>query len=191
MKKIITLLLNIIIHFIRREALKIGRKTQIELRKVVFNAGCFLQVGENSNINASIRFDKDKSKIIIGNRTYIGNSLIVASERVTIGDDVLIAWGCTIVDHNSHSVHWGERQNDVLNWNVGKKDWKTVKMKPVIISDKVWIGFNTIILKGVSIGEGAVIGAGSVVTGDVPPFTIYAGNPARLIREIKPGDRPE
>jgi galactoside O-acetyltransferase len=61
--------------------------------------------------------------------------------------------------------------------------------KPVKIEDKVWIGFNSIILKGVTVGEGAIVGAGSVVTKDVPPYTIVAGNPARIIRELTPEER--
>ena len=56
-------------------------------------------------------------------------------------------------------------------------------------NSKVWIGFNAIILKGVTIGEGAVVGAGSVVTKDVLPWTVVAGNPARLIREISENER--
>jgi acetyltransferase-like isoleucine patch superfamily enzyme len=58
-----------------------------------------------------------------------------------------------------------------------------------MISDFVWIGANVIILKGVTIGEGAIVGAGSVVTKDVPPYTIVAGNPARIIREIPENER--
>jgi acetyltransferase-like isoleucine patch superfamily enzyme len=67
----------------------------------------------------------------------------------------------------------------------GITDWKNIKMADIIIEDKVWIGFNVIILKGVKIGEGAVIGAGSVVTKDVPPYHIVAGNPAKIIKKIK------
>jgi acetyltransferase-like isoleucine patch superfamily enzyme len=59
-----------------------------------------------------------------------------------------------------------------------------VVVKPVRIGDKSWIGLNVIILKGVEIGEGAVVAAGSVVTKNIPPWTIAAGNPARVIREI-------
>jgi hypothetical protein len=87
------------------------------------------------------------------------------------------------VDHNSHATDWTSRKNDVVAWGQGKKDWSGVTIKPVKISDRVWIGLNAIILKGVTIGEGAIVGAGSVVTKDVPPYTIVAGNPARIIRE--------
>jgi galactoside O-acetyltransferase len=65
------------------------------------------------------------------------------------------------------------------------KNWTGVKHAPIIIKDKAWIGFNCIILKGVTIGEGAVVGAGSVVTENVPDYAVVAGNPARLIRYTK------
>ena len=64
-----------------------------------------------------------------------------------------------------------------------------VKISPVRINDRAWLGFNSIILKGVTIGEGAIIGAGSVVTKDVPAYTIVAGNPARIIQEIPLNER--
>jgi acetyltransferase-like isoleucine patch superfamily enzyme len=57
-------------------------------------------------------------------------------------------------------------------------------MSPVVIEDKVWIGFNVIILKGVRVGEGAVVAAGSVVTKDVPPYCVVAGNPAHVVKEL-------
>lgn len=65
------------------------------------------------------------------------------------------------------------------------KKWDVVKEAPIIIKDKAWIGMNVIVLKGVTIGEGAVIGAGSVVTRDVPDWTVVGGNPAKEIKSIE------
>ena len=74
------------------------------------------------------------------------------------------------------------------NW-ILNKDWTNVKMAPVIIENKVWIGFNAAILKGVTIGEGSVIGAMSIVTKNIPPYSIVAGNPARILRDIPENER--
>jgi acetyltransferase-like isoleucine patch superfamily enzyme len=72
----------------------------------------------------------------------------------------------------------------VRDWYYDKKDWTHVVVKPVRICDKAWVGLNVIILTGAEIGEGVVVAAGSVVTKSVQPWTIVAGNPARVIREI-------
>lgn len=133
--------------------------------------------------NGSVAADRPSAIVTIGKNTYFGGSRIVVAERVDIGDDVLISWGCTIVDHNSHPLAWAERADDVRKYYSGAKDWSNVGIAPVKIGNKAWIGFNAIILKGVTIGEGAIVASGSVVTKDVAPFTIVGGNPARLIRE--------
>ena len=67
---------------------------------------------------------------------------------------------------------------------IRNKDWGCVNSQPIVIEDDAWIGMNCIILKGVTVGRGAVVGAGSVVTKDVPPWTLVAGNPARVIKEL-------
>ncbi|MDE6498662.1 MAG: hypothetical protein K2L21_08380 [Muribaculaceae bacterium] len=110
-----------------------------------------------------------------------------------VGSNVTIAWGCTIYDHDSHSVDFEERRRDIddelrdirngVNF-IANKNWEVVRSKPIRIEDDAWIGMNCIILKGVTIGEGAIVGAGSVVTRDVPAWTVVAGNPARVVKEI-------
>jgi galactoside O-acetyltransferase len=167
----------------------IGRESVINYRRIVGKKGVSLNVGASSIVEASIIFDKEDSAVSIGDRTFIGASLIACAEKVEIGNDVLISWGCSIVDHNSHALDWSSRKNDVIAWRQGKKDWTNVKVKPVKISDRAWVGFNSIILKGVTIGEGAIIGAGSLVAKDVAPYTIVAGNPARFIREVSLDER--
>ncbi|WP_305076294.1 DapH/DapD/GlmU-related protein [Pseudanabaena sp. lw0831] len=149
---------------------------------------CAINIDEQSQVEGSICFDGDNATIAIGKRVFM-NGYLIAAQSIEIGDDVLISWGVTIVDHNSHAISFSERSQDVVNWRLGKKDWTNVKIAPIKISNKVWIGFNSIILKGVTIGEGAIVGAGSVVTKDVPAWTIVAGNPARVIREILEDER--
>jgi len=138
----------------------------------------------------SCRFslDRPSARITVGDRCYIGRSHLVAAECIEIEDDVIVSWGVTIVDHNSHVLDWSGRSRDVADWRVGQKDWSGVAVKPVRLKRRCWIGFQASILKGVTVGEGAVVGACSVVTRDVPPYSVVAGNPARLIRKLDAPD---
>lgn len=157
-------------------------------------------IGSNSVLQCAITLERDRGTVHIGNSTFIGSSRLICANRIEIGNDVLIAWNCTIVDHDAHSSNWYERSQDVANWRRGlldgvseaaaSKDWSVVPSGPVYIKDKVWIGFGSTVLKGVTVGEGAIIGAGSVVTRDVPPWSVAAGNPARVLKQLEPQSRP-
>lgn len=152
---------------------------------VQWQQGCSVTVGEKCDVQAmTVSFDRPGAHVRIGNRTFIGRSMLVAAEGIEVGDDVLVAWGCTFADHDSHSLDFEERRSDVENWLVGRKDWTHVRRSPVRIGDKAWIGFGCIVLKGVEIGEGAVVAAGSVVTRDVAPWTLVAGNPAKFVKHL-------
>lgn len=150
----------------------------------------FMEIGNDSIINGNYVFDTAQGKIKIGDRTFIGGGIFICIDEISIGNDVLISWGCTITDNNSHSTISSERADDVPDWKKGIdenkiglfKNWENVKRAPVRIKDKAWIGFNSIILKGVTIGEGAIVAAGSVVTKDVPDHAIVGGNPAVFIK---------
>jgi acetyltransferase-like isoleucine patch superfamily enzyme len=170
------------------ECLKIDSSSKFQRGQCSLKKGCLIVVLENSIVEGQLFFDREDAKILIGKRSFV-NGTIISAKQVDIGDDVMISWGVTISDHNSHAMAFSQRQNDVMEWRVGKKDWSNVKISPVKICDKVWIGFNAIILKGVTVGEGAIIGAGSVVTKDVRPWTVLAGNPAKCIREIPEEER--
>ena len=175
--------------------IEIGYNTNLFLNRVSIRNKVenkkYLKIGNNSQIEGFIIFETNTGSIEIGSRTYIGDSKLISIENITIGDDVLISWGCTIVDNNAHSLISSERLKDVYDWKRGVdenkiglyKDWTLVERKPIVIKDKAWIGFNSIILKGVTIGEGAIVAAGSVVTKDVPDYTIVGGNPAKHIKE--------
>ena len=160
----------------------------LDISRVQLKNGCLVTIDEYTQVDGVLVCERENASISIGKRVFMNGSLL-AAQRIDIGDDVLIAWGVTVVDHNSHSISFSQRAEDVVNWRVGKKDWTHVKIAPVKIHSKAWIGFNSIILKGVTIGEGAVVGAASVVTKDVPAWTVVAGNPARVIREIPENER--
>lgn len=90
----------------------------------------------------------------------------------------MIGAGCQFYDNDFHPL--------ISEYRVGdKRDDSHTKSKEIIIEDKVFIGASSIILKGTHIGEGAIIGAGSVVSGNVPPYEIWAGNPARYIKNTQ------
>lgn len=147
--------------------------------------GGYIQVGDNCRIEGRLICHRKNSRIIIGSRTSIGGGAVVeALNQVVIGDDCLLSHHVTIQDHNSHPVEWKYRKDDVLNWIAGRKDWTHVRQADVIIGPKCWIGTRAIILKGVKLGEGSVVGAGAVVTKSFLPYSLIAGNPAKLIRYL-------
>lgn len=182
-------LLDLPFRLANRNSLQIARTSKVRHRAIRLLPGCTVRVGDRSMLQAKVLFDRSNAALSLGARTFIGNSTIVIASRVEIGDDVLVAWGCTIVDHDSHALRFSDRKDDVTNWHDGKKDWSHVEIRPVTIRDKVWIGLNAIILKGVMVGEGSIVAAGSVVTHDVPPYVVVAGNPARVVRELSPDER--
>jgi galactoside O-acetyltransferase len=154
-----------------------------------------VKIGKRTIAECQFIFESDKGEIVIGENTFIGNSNLISRNKIEIGNNVTISWGCWIYDHNSHSLDIGDRIEDHeqaypfyaherKNLYLGK-NWETVKSAPIKICDKVWIGFNSIILKGVTIGEGAIVGAGSVVAKDVEPWTVVAGNPAKIVKRLK------
>jgi len=172
-------------------AVKIGRGSSIAWRRIRNVKGNSLLVGEDSIVHADISFEEAGGEIRIGNRSFIGRSHLVCYRSLTIGDDVIMSWGVTIVDHDSHSINWEERRDDVVDWAKGQKSWQHVAHAPVVVQDKAWIGFNVSVLKGVTIGERAVVGACSVVTHDIPPYALAVGNPARVVRSLAPATLSE
>ena len=164
----------------------VGRGSTIAWRRIRRVTGNALSIGEDSIVHADVSFEETGGKIQIGSRTFIGRSHLICYRSLVIGDDVIMSWGVTIVDHDSHSINWMDRRNDVREWGEGRKNWEQIAHAPVVVSDRVWIGFNVSVLKGVTIGEGAVIGACSVVTQDIPPYALAVGNPARVIRALSP-----
>lgn len=139
---------------------------------VLLNSRSF---GYHINMHSPVKLatSKPEAKIIIGENSRIHGTCIHAYERIEIGKNCLIAANCQIIDSNRHELDFKNPENRLKNSD---------KSKPVFIHDNVWIGANSIILPGVTIGEGGVVAAGSIVTKDVPPFTLVGGNPAKIIK---------
>lgn len=153
----------------------------------------YVTIGDNTILDCQILFESSTGEISIGNNVFIGRSTLICKSKIEIEDNVFIAGGSCIYDHNSHSLDYREREKDItqqlIDYKNGSlfienKNWDVVDNKPIKICSNAWIGMNCIILKGVTIGEGAIVGAGSVVTKNVPAWTVVGGNPAVVIKEL-------
>jgi acetyltransferase-like isoleucine patch superfamily enzyme len=114
------------------------------------------------------------SIIEIGDDVGMSGCSITALNQIRLGNRILIGSGVLITDNDGHAIN---PENRHLN--------KDIASAPINIEDDVFIGARAIILKGVRIGEGAVVGAGAVVTKNVPPFAIVAGNPAQIVGDSR------
>jgi len=140
-----------------------------------------IEIGDDVTIHSVITFAAgkvfDEPIIRIGNNSYIGSRVSISvAKEVSIGDNCYIADNIIIRDNDGHPIDKKKRYEEqpVIEEDV----------KPVKIGGHVWIGSGSIILKGVQIHEGAIVGSGSVVTRDVPPFSIVAGNPAKVVKTL-------
>lgn len=137
--------------------------------------GDHVRIRENAWIQATSRLHEPGAGASIGDNTYIGpNVYLGAGGRVRIGKNVVMGAYIQILAENHEFDQPGKTISE-----------QGVTRKGIVIEDDVWIGNLAVILDGVSVGRGSVIGAGSVVTKNVPPYSVAAGNPARVIRERK------
>ncbi|PYK06229.1 MAG: acyltransferase [Verrucomicrobia bacterium] len=112
----------------------------------------------------------------------------MAEEKIEIGSHCLISWNVGIADSDFHPLEPAQRLIDaqaLAPYFKNRPQRPKLKTAPVKIADNVWIGMNAIILKGVSIGENAVVAAGSVVSKSIPSNTVVAGNPAVAVRQLR------
>ena len=150
-----------------------------------------IRVGAHTHLKGELLTFAHGGEISIGEYCYVGEqSHIWSAARISIGDRVLISHNVNIFDSLTHPISPAERhrhyQHIITRGHPAQVD---LGEAPVRIGNDAWIGCLAIVLRGVTIGEGAIVGAGSVVSEDVPPFSIVAGNPARVVRELKPDER--
>lgn len=143
-----------------------ARATIVMYKGSVFHAAGRVKLGPGVGIVTS-----HHARLTIGDNTYItADSVIYCSKEIEIGRDCAIAWNTTITDTDFHQMIYPDIEDKGIN-------------KPIKIGDKVWIGCNSTILKGVTIGDNSVIGANTLVNKDVPPNSLAVGNPMKIIRE--------
>lgn len=144
-------------------------------------------IGNNCHIYGMLLIYQYSGTIRIGSDCSLGPySRIVSVDKVEIGNRVLIAHNVNIIDNISHPIDARERYKDFISsYTEGMKECD-IKASAITIEDDVWIGFNSTIMRGVKIGKGAIIGAGSFVAKDVEPWTVNVGNPLRCIRVLDP-----
>ena len=147
-----------------------------------------IQIGANTHIRGELTLFGHGGEISIGSWCYVGEqSRLWSGKEIHIGDRVLIAHQVSIMDNLTHPISSPERAHHFREIvTTGHPREIDLGDKPVHIEDDVWIGCNSVILHGVTIGHRSIVGAGSVVTRDVPPDVIVGGNPARIIKEISP-----
>lgn len=137
-------------------------------------SGCSFAIGENATCS-------------VGDFTLLNGAILMVEERIEIGSHCLISWGVGIADSDFHPLDPAQRRIDaqaLAPFFEGRPPRPQLRTAPVIIGDNVWIGMNTVVLKGVTIGDNSVVAAGAVVTKDVSPNVVVAGNPAQVVREL-------
>jgi acetyltransferase-like isoleucine patch superfamily enzyme len=148
-----------------------------------------VSIGSRSLFMGEINVIAEGAKVRLGDWCFVGpGAKLWAMESIDIGSRVFISHGVQVFDNNSHSLSAVERHQRFKELRtVGRHlTPEAVVHRAIRIEDDVWIGFNSAIMKGVTVGRGAVIGAGSIVTHDVEAYSIVVGNPARVVGESKP-----
>lgn len=166
-----------------------GKNVVISCDSRISNCGQ-ITFGDNTWMYGVINtFPHNKDcKVNIGADCYIGDQTrIWAAKKVVIGNRVLIAHNVNIFDTTTHPIDKqirAEHERIVKTKGMPNEQYDTIYETPIIIGNDVWIGCNSVVLRGVTIGEGAIVSAGSVVTQDVPPNTMVAGNPAVVVKQL-------
>ncbi len=170
----------------RRLVTEFGADTVVAGRPEIRHGSATIVIKSRSLIEGRLVAQAPNARIVVGSNTFIGKgTLVAAASSIEIGDDVLISFGGLLMDTSAHSKDGSERKADLQEWRAQRgKNWNDIPAAPITVCSGAWIGAHVIVLPGVRIGKGAIVGAGSVVTSDVPDYGTVAGNPARLIASI-------
>lgn len=144
-----------------------------------------ITIGDGASTYLGTMFDVGRDgRVSLGDYALVHGARIICDAEVVIDAYALISWNVVLMDSYRVPVDPDERRGALLAASVTRRLEAAVPARPIHVGRGAWIGFDSCILPGVSIGEGSIIGARSVVRDDVEPFTIVAGNPARLVRRL-------
>jgi acetyltransferase-like isoleucine patch superfamily enzyme len=134
-----------------------------------------------------------KGVIKIGKYVVLQGTTIISNESITIKDHCMFSWGSVITDSwLTNATDLSQRRKILESLAFSKSRLPEFpETKPVVIEENVWVGFKAVVLPGVTLGRGCIVGSCSIVSEDVPPYAIVAGNPARVIRFLSEDDSPE
>jgi acetyltransferase-like isoleucine patch superfamily enzyme len=147
-----------------------------------------VRIGRGSTVYLGCMFDVGpRGRVSIGNFSLINGAWFICDARIEIGDYALISWNVVFMDNYRAAINSKQRRRQVQQVPIAQPRRLLAESpaKPIRVGRNVWVGFDSCVLPGVTIGDGSIVGARSVVAGDVPPFTFVAGNPARVIRKIE------
>lgn len=150
-----------------------------------------IRIGEHTHVRGQLLTFGHGGRIVLGDYCYLGeDSRLWSAASIDVGDRVLISHNVNIFDNLTHPLS-ARARHEQFKAIISRGQPVDISLgeKPVIIEDDVLIGCMCVILPGVRIGRGAIVGAGSVVTRDVPGYSIVAGNPATVLRELGPDER--
>ncbi len=172
-----------------RPTCKLGNNTRLFSSANILNAGKLselISVADHSIIKGELMVFGHAGKLEIGSWCYIGEgSRIWSASSISIGDRVLISHNVNVFDSLTHPLSAKSRHQQFVEIaTTGHPSQIDLAEKPIVISSDVLIGACSTILRGVTIGEGAIVAAGAVVTKNVAPYTVVAGNPAKFVREL-------
>lgn len=162
---------------------RLGEKFSIQGRPVSPNS---LVVGSGTELHGRVNFFGNRGILTVGKDCFIGeNAVLWCALGIKIGDRCLLSHGVNVHDTDSHPLAAEIRARQICRNTTDPQEPEFLSER-VVLEDDVWVGFNAILLKGVHLGKGCVVGAGSVVTRSFPSFSLLVGNPARLIRTVRP-----
>ena len=166
----------------RSRCAEVGRRLYLE-RVPYVTGNVKIRIGNGVKLSGQVGFlggrVYDEPEIVLGDRVFLGHGVILrVAQQILIEEGAALAGGTTVSDNDGHSIGLMDR----LSGGPPAKE----EVKPVRIGRYAWVGVGCHVMKGVTIGEGALVGAGSVVVSDIPAFCIAMGHPARVVKKLEP-----